>query len=119
MLFKNIKFLNRTWRPVCILAWTFVFIFQALIGYDKYSSPQPLCPYSDANYPSWYWHISYGVLGAWVIIWFVILSKIFQINELEDKVPHLVAFNIVSIGTFSTALALFLNWGGICSDVLK
>lgn len=118
----HIKIINsitcRTWRPACVGAWSFFLIFQVLIGYDKYKSVQPLCPYSDFEYPRWYWYICYGVLGAFIIIWFVVLSKISQIENLEDKVPHLVAFNIVSMGTLATILALVLNWGGVCIDVL-
>ena len=41
-----------------------------------------------------------------------------QIEDVADKVPHLVAFNIVSMGTLATFLSLILNWGGLCIDVL-
>ena len=88
------------------------------MGYDQYKSVKPLCPHSDVEYPRWYWYICYGVLGAFIIIWFVVLSKISQIEILEDKVPHLLAFNIVSMGTLATILALVWNWGGVCIDVL-
>lgn len=117
MIFST-QFPFRTWKPACISAWAFFLIFEALIGYDKYTSTQPLCPYSDEDYPSWYWYTCYGVLGAWVIIWLILLIKIIQIKQLEDKIPHIVALNIVSIGTVATALALVLNWGGLCIDVL-
>ena len=53
-----------------------------------------------------------------MIIWLVVLSKISQIDELEDKVPHMVAFHIVSMGTMATILSLLFNWGGLCIDVL-
>ena len=109
---------KRTWRPACIGAWTFFLICQAAIGLDKCISENPLCPYSDKDYPLWYWYICYGVLGAFAIIWLAVLSKISQIQQLEDKVPHLIAFNIISMGTLATILALFLNWGGLCVDVL-
>ena len=88
------------------------------MGYNKYTNYQPLCPFTDLYYPRWYWYTSFGVLGAFVIVWLVVLSKISQIKELEDKIPHLVAFNIVSMGTLATVLAIFLNWGGLCIDML-
>ena len=93
-------------------------MYQALIGYDRFKSADPLCAFDDHDYPLWYWHTCYAVLGAFVIIWLVVLSKISQIHQLEDKVPHLVAFNIVSMGTLATILALVWNWGGLCIDVL-
>ena len=79
---------------------------------------EPICPYSDQDYPSWYWYICYGVLGAFVIIWLVVMGKISQIKRLEEKVPHIVACNVVSMGTVATVLALCFNWGGLCIDVL-
>ena len=88
------------------------------MGCNYYTSYQPLCRFTDLNYPKWYWYTSFGVLGAFVIVLLVVLSKISQIKELEDKVPHIVALNIVSMGSLATAMALFLNWGGLCIDVL-
>lgn len=109
---------RRTWRSVCTCAWSFFLIYQALIGYDKLASVKPICPYSDQDYPSWYWYTCYGVLGAFVIIWLVVLGKLSQIQALEEKVPHIVAFHVISMGTVATILALIFNWGGLCIDVL-
>ena len=103
---------------MCIGSWSFFVIYQALIGYDKYASFQPLCSFSDKDYPIWYWHICSGVFGAWIIIGFAVLIKISQISEMDDKVPHIVAFNIVSMGALASGMALTLDWGGICMDTL-
>lgn len=93
-------------------------MYEVLIGYDKISSEHPLCPFTDRYYPFWYWYICYGVLGAFIITLLLVISKISQIRELEDKVPHMVACNIILISTIASILAFVLNWGGVCIDVL-
>ena len=78
----------------------------------------PLCPYNDFNYPYWYWYSNFGVFGAYILIWTALIIKIVQIESAVEKTPHLVAFNIVSIGMVATALAVILDWGGVCIDIL-
>ena len=89
-----------------------------MIGYDQYVNKNPLCPYNDFEYPYWYWYSNFGVLGAYILIWIALIIKIVQIESALEKTPHLVAFHIVSIGMVATALALFLDWGGVCIDRL-
>lgn len=87
------------------------------IGYDKFYSVNPLCHHSDQHYPIWYWYICHGVLGAFTITLLLVITKISQVDTIEDKVPHLVACNIIMISTIATVLSL-VDWGGVCIDVL-
>ena len=88
-------------------------------GLDKiYASENALCPHSDANFPNWYWHVMYGVLGGFVLIWCALFMRLLSITESAKRVPYVVAFNIVTMGTIATVLALFWSWGGVCIDVL-
>lgn len=108
----------RYWKSACYMAW-FVFVgFEVGIGCDHYFSKKPLCPYSDHDYGAWYWYIIVGVLGAFIIVWGIIFMKLFQSKPGIEMIPYLTAFNIVSMGTISTVLAVALNWGGVCIDVL-
>ena len=110
--------LDSYWQPACISAWTLFIIYQTLIGYDKFANPHSLCPHDDYSYPMWYWYSCFGVLGAFVFVWIALLTKISNIQSAQEKTPHLIAFNIVSMGTLATVFALVLDWGGICIDVL-
>jgi hypothetical protein len=40
-------------------------------------------------------------------------------EQINKVVPILVAFNIVSMGTIATILAVPFEWGGTCIDVLN
>jgi hypothetical protein len=59
-----------------------------------------------------------GVMGAFAMIWCALFMRILSITDASKRVPYIVAFNIVSMGTIATALALVWNWGGVCIDVL-
>eukprot|EP01041_Mallomonas_annulata_P012288 gene12288-25843_t len=111
--------LCRWWIPACALAWSIFFIYEIGIGCDKIFSKHPLCPYSDIDFGNWYWSINYIVLGGFFLTWIMLLMKIIQMKPGPARVPHFTAFNIVSIGTIATLLALVWNWGGVCEDALK
>jgi len=87
------------------------------LGCDKFLSSSPLCPHSDFDYGNIYWYICYGVLGGFLIVWISLLTKIIQSTPGSERVPYFTAFNIVSMGTIATILAV-MDWGGVCIDVL-
>jgi hypothetical protein len=60
----------------------------------------------------------YSVLGGFVLIWCALFMRLLSIIDVSKRVPYIIAFSIVSMGTIATALALFWNWGGVCIDVL-
>jgi len=78
----------------------------------------PLCTETDYDYPLWYWRICFTVLGGFILTWFSILMRIVYSKPGFECVPFYTTFNIVSMGTIATVLSLFLNWGGVCIDVL-
>jgi len=44
--------------------------------------------------------------------------KIINTTRGDERVPYLIAINIVSMGTLATVIALVFNWGGVCIDEL-
>ena len=84
------------------------------MGYNYYTSKHLICRFTDLDYPiqvvlvHLFW--STGSLCDSFVGYF---SKISQIKELEEKVPLLVALNIVTLGFLATAMAQFLNWGPV------
>jgi signal transduction histidine kinase len=110
--------LERWWLHFCVGGWTMFLIFEIAVGFDRLFSERPLCPYSDFHYPEWYWRTNYGCLGGFVLILCVIFMKLLQLKSESKRIPLLVAFNIVAMGTIATILALCFEWGGVCFDVL-
>ena len=62
--------------------------------------------------------MSYAILGAFAMTWFVSVVKILQSNMDDSHIPYVMAFHIVSMATIANSLSLILNWGGICVDIL-
>ncbi len=87
-------------------------------GLDKIYNENALCPHSDANFANWYWYTMYSVLGGFALIWSALCMRLLSVTDSSKRVPYIVAFNIVTMGTIATVLALFWNWGGVCIDVL-
>jgi len=112
--------LERLWIPAVGSAWTFFIVYMLGMGLDKtLNGPKALCPYTDEDYPEWYWWINMNVLGGFIIIWLVLVMKIATVsNEGNYRTPLYVALNIVTMGTIATVLATLFNAGGVCIDVL-
>lgn len=92
-------------------------VFEALMGYDKLVNENPLCPYSDKDYGSWYWYTCYCVLGAFFFVWVMLLLKLINCGPSRERIPFFTAFHIVSMATVSTFLSLVFEWGGVCIDL--
>jgi hypothetical protein len=111
--------LGKWWIQFCAGGWIFFIIFEVAILWDAWYSKKPLCPYDDINYGEWYWRANYACLGGFILILCVLIMKLIQMKEGIKRVPLLVAFNIVAIGTVATILAVCFSWGGICIDSLN
>jgi hypothetical protein len=103
---------------MCVAAWSLFIIFELAVFLDRKYSEKPLCPHSDYYFPQWYWYSNYGVLGGFFLVLFTIIMKLLQLKAVSKRIPLLVAFNIVTMGTVATILALCFEWGGMCIDVL-
>ena len=93
-------------------------VYEVIIGADYLTSNSPLCPYSDRMYSFWYHVVNYFVLGGFCFTWSILLIRIYQAPEGNERVPFITAFSIVSMGTVATILAVVFNWGGVCVDQL-
>ena len=88
------------------------------MGISNLYASHPLCPYDDQDYPRWYWNISYGVLGIWLFMWIALLMKLSNAKSMKERVPHLVAVNIISMSVISSILEMVPKWNGVCIDAL-
>ena len=106
------------WKNTYFTAWILFIFFEILIEVDYLFSKHPLCRYSDKEYPQWYWIFCYTILGGFLISWMLLLVRIIYAKSGNGSETVFIAFNIVSMGTLATAIALIFNWGGICVDAL-
>ena len=67
---------------------------------------------------TWYFYTSYGVFGAYFIIFLTLLGKILYSDSNGERVPYIVSCNIVFLGTLGKFIELGFDWGGTCIDTL-
>lgn len=109
--------LEKYWLQYVGFAWFQFIAFEMGLTLDKHHSKNPLCPYSDRDYPLWFWYIVVACLGGFIMIWLALFFKIVTISQSEQRTPLYVAINIVSMGTIATIIALFDD-PGVCIDIL-
>jgi hypothetical protein len=109
--------LEKYWLTYVGFAWFQFIAFEMGLTLDKHHSKNPLCPYSDRDYPIWFWYIVVACLGGFIMIWLALFFKIVTIAQSEQRTPLYVAINIVSMGTIATIIALFDD-PGVCIDIL-
>ena len=114
----NNSVLSAYCMPVCFIAWVHFIVYQSAIGYNRFYSAEPICPYSDQDFGKLYWYCCFSVLGGFVLIWLVLAFKIYLLPS-SRRTPLILAINVVSMGTVATFLALVFHWGGVCIDVLN
>lgn len=85
---------------------------------DNFISEESLCPYDSSDYGNFFYFSSISALSGFFFTWMMVLVKILQTQPGNERVPNIVAFNIVSMGLVSTLMSVSLNLGGICLDSL-
>jgi len=109
---------RRYWKNVCALGWFFYITFTIFIGLDKVISSNPICPYSDRDYGHWYWYYYYSILSGFIVIWIIMVGRIYLTKTSGDRTAYLIFFNVLSIAMVTMILTVATNWGGVCVDVL-
>ena len=87
------------------------------MGVDRYHSKHPLCYHSDVDYGKWYWISLHIIIGGFVIVWVIFVTKMIQTNPGTERKICIIGFNAITIATVSAMLSVFFDWG-VCIDSL-
>ena len=80
--------LEKYWLHFVGFAWVQFIAFEAGLTLDKHHSKNPLCPYSDHDYPQWFWYCIIACLGGFIMIWLALFFKIVTISSDRRKGLH-------------------------------
>jgi hypothetical protein len=102
-----------------------LFPFELAQILNRKFSATPLCPHSDRAFPAWYSHGIAAVRGGFLLVWCAIGMRLLSMRArtalqvAHERVPVLVAFSIVSMGTISVTFPLAFDASlGVCVDAL-
>ena len=58
------------------------------------------------------------VFGGYIQMLFTWIARVWRSRRDEEIAMHYIGLSVVAMGTITSALSLFLNWGGVCIDKL-
>ena len=102
-------------------SWIFFVGYELFIGFDHMHSAHPFCASNVRDFGTWP-HLSLILvicLGCYATLWILLFLKITLMRHTKSVVPLIVALNIITMGIITTCLSYFLDWGGVCIDVLN
>jgi signal transduction histidine kinase len=108
-----------SWHIACTISWVVFVAYQIGIGCDRLYSGESLCPYSEEHFGAWYRETCVSCLCGLLLVWCLLLLKIFQMEPDDKRIPLWVSFNVTSMASISTFLSVVFNWGGVCVDSLN
>ena len=93
-------------------------MYGILISVQAYTLEKPICTISPINYGSFYSVASVATLSGFFFTFMMLLVKICQASPGKERIPSLLALNVIAMGLLFTVLVVVFNWDGICIDVL-
>lgn len=105
---------NREWKRACLLAWILFCLYEILIF-----SQDSLCPHSAEDYGYFYTFANVSTLSGFGFAWIVLIARVLRSRAENERVPHLIAFHVASMGLITAILDITAGLhDGICIDVL-
>jgi hypothetical protein len=84
---------------------------------DHEFSEAPLCPHSSEMFGLWFREMKIAILGAYLCCWLLLLTRLIIIGRKNVSNHALLSFSVISMAA-SCAVLVFVDWGGVCIDVL-
>lgn len=110
----------RTWKYAFYPPWIIFLFYQAFIGLNHHYSERPLCRgESEFGVSNIFYSLASSFsLGCYTFSWILLVAKTVLSEAKEERLLFSITLSIVTFGLISSSLQLFVNWGGICVDVL-
>lgn len=83
-----------------------------------YVSSTPLCAISPHGYGSFFSFASAAALSGFFFTFLMLLFRILHARPGKDRIPSIIALNVVLMGLLSTLNFVLFNWVGVCIDTL-
>ena len=103
---------------MCVLSWSIFMLYGILISTQSYLSSKPLCANIPSGYGAFYSFACAATLSGFLFTFLMLLVRTIQATPGKDRVPSMLALNVVSMGLLSTLSFVLFNFNGVCIDVL-
>lgn len=109
-------FVSRKSNTVCLLSWAMCFLYVILITLQSYAFPQPICNIVPNGYGSFFPFACAAAVSGFFFTFMMLSVRIFQASPGNERVPSLIALNVISVGLLSTLTFVAFNFNGVCID---
>lgn len=89
-----------------------------MISIQFYVFSEPLCGVSPRAYGAFYSVASVSALSGFLFTFLMLAVKIVQASPGKERIPSMLALNVIAMGLLFTVLVVVFNWDGICIDAL-
>ena len=103
---------------MCSLSWAICFLFVILITTQSYVFSDPVCTIVPNEYGSFYSFACAIALSGFFFTFMMLSVRIFQASPGNERIPSMIAWNIILVGFLSTLSFVVFNFNGVCVDVL-
>lgn len=116
---NNSKFIEiRKWKLVLCLSWGVCFFYVILISIQPYVFQHPICTIVPHEYGSYYSFACAAAVSGFFFTFMMLTVRIFHANPGCERIPSIIAWNIILVGLLSTLSFVAFNWNGLCIDAL-
>ena len=101
-----------------MLSWIIFIAYLILISTQIYISSNPVCGNFSSDFGLFYSMASAAASSGFFFTFIMLLVKICQAKKGKERIPSILALNIIAMGLLFTILIVVFNWGGVCIDEL-
>ena len=104
---------------MCVCSWVVFLLYEMLMSIQSYTAANPLCTFIPNELGSSFYYFASAAAVSGFFFTFLMLSlRISQMLPGKERVPSVLALDVVLKGLLSTLFFVVFHWNGVCIDVL-
>ncbi len=93
-------------------------VYELVISLQLYLLEKPLCGIRATEYGFFYTFACAATVSGFFFTVIMLIVRVFEARPGVERIPSIIALNVVSIGLLFSIMFGVFNWNGICVDDL-
>ena len=102
----------------CIFSWTVFIVYEIIMSMQTYLLEKPLCGITPTEYGYFFVFACAATVSGFFFTVVMLIMRIFEARPGIERIPSIIALNVVSIGFLFSVMFVAFNWNGICIDIV-
>ena len=109
----------RKWKLASLYSWVIFLVYEISISIQSYTAAKPICAIIPIELASSFYYFACAAAVSGFLFTFMMLSvRISSMMPGQERVPSLMALDVVLKGLLCSLAFFLFKWNGICIDVL-